>query len=110
MANKKTLSHTINGKNSYSTFLKYLDWSEIKPGYIAVQGENIIKYKIPDKPVYTNRDADDIGNFIFNEWKTNPEEGTNMLHKGYEIMGFGIAITGDKNLYATHEFYGRYKE
>ena len=23
---------------------------------------------------------------------------------------FGIAITGDKNLYATHEFYGRYKE
>ncbi len=38
------------------------------------------------------------------------EEGTNMLHKGYEIMGFGIAITGDKNLYATHEFYGRYKE
>ncbi len=27
-----------------------------------------------------------------------------MLHKGYEIMGFGIAITGDKNLYATHEF------
>ncbi len=62
--------------------MKYLDWSEIKPGYIAVQGENIIKYKIPDKPVYTNRDADDIGNFIFNEWKTNQKKALICCIKG----------------------------
>lgn len=33
-----------------------------------------------------------------------------MLYKGYEIMGFGIVIIGDKNLYVIYEFYGRYKE
>lgn len=36
MVNKKILFYMINGKNLYFIFLKYLDWSEIKFGYIVV--------------------------------------------------------------------------
>ncbi|WP_024620992.1 cell wall-binding repeat-containing protein [Metaclostridioides mangenotii] len=110
MAKNNTMSHVINGKNSYSTFMQYLDWSPIPAGHVIVQGENLFKYKVGDKYVYTQRDANNIAQSMLGQWKKSEADGgVNMLHPGFEIMGFGMSTKSDKTMYATQEFYGVYQ-
>jgi putative cell wall-binding protein len=110
MAENNTMSHVINGKNSYSTFMQYLDWSPIPEGHVIVQGENLFKYKVGDKYVYTQRDANNIAQSMLDQWKRSEADGgVNMLHQGFKIMGFGMSTKSDKTIYATQEFYGVYE-
>ncbi|MDR1773415.1 MAG: cell wall-binding repeat-containing protein [Clostridioides sp.] len=110
MAKNNTLSHVINGKNSYSTFMQYLDWSDIPNGYDLVQGESIFKAKVPDKYYYTQDDARQISYKMINEWKDDEKSGgVNLLHNGFSNMGFGISYRDDFTVFCTQEFYGVYK-
>ncbi|MDR0880251.1 MAG: cell wall-binding repeat-containing protein [Clostridioides sp.] len=110
MANRNTMSHVIDGKNSYSTFMNYLDWTKVPDGYALVQSEYIYKGKPEDKYVYRSTDANEIAKRIIEVWKTQGSNGGgDILHKGYASMGFGLSVKPDNTIYATQEFHGIYK-